>query len=144
MKKKSELRYIQGKFVPKNVNKYKGNPNQIFFRSLWEYHLFRWLDGSSDVEEWGSETVVIPYFNLLDKKIHRYFVDIYAKIRDKDGVIRKYLVEVKPYKETIRPKDVRMVPKYITNMSKWKAAEEFAKKNGMRFILLTEKELYGK
>ncbi|MCX8008232.1 MAG: head completion protein [Patescibacteria group bacterium] len=149
--KNRNFRYIQGKYIPKNVEKYKGNPNAIFFRSFWEYHLFQWLDASSKVVEWGSETVVVPYLSPKTGNIQRYFVDIYAKIIDRDGKVRKYLIELKPYKETIPPKTMKDTPKYrerllnyYVNVAKWKAAAEAAEKNGMKFIVITEKELYGK
>ncbi|MCX8009244.1 MAG: head completion protein [Patescibacteria group bacterium] len=145
------VRYIQGKYIPKNVEKYKGNPNAIFFRSFWEYHLFQWLDGSSKVIEWGSETVVVPYLSPKTGNIQRYFVDIYAKIIDRDGKAQKYLIELKPYKETIPPKNIKDSPKYrerllnyYVNVAKWKAAADAAEKNGMKFIVITEKEIYGK
>lgn len=140
------LKYIQGRYSLNHPEKYRGNPNQVFFRSLWEYHLFQWLDSSQYVLEWGSETVIIPYFNPIDKKYHRYFVDIYAKIKEKDGTIRKYLIEVKPYKETQKPKKAtpQNMFKYIQNMSKWRYADMYAKNNDMKFIVLTERELYGK
>ncbi len=148
---KKNLKFIQGKYIPKNLHKYRGDFNNIYFRSLWEYHLFRWLDASSKVVEWGSETVVIPYLNPFTGRQHRYFVDLYAKILDKDGVVRKYLIEVKPHKETIPPKTLKdsnkysmMMAKYKINLAKWKAAEAVAKENDMKFIILTEKELYGK
>ncbi|MCX8008105.1 MAG: head completion protein [Patescibacteria group bacterium] len=151
MAEKRNFKYLQGKYIPKHPEKYKGNPNAIFFRSFWEYHLFRWLDSSSKVLEWGSETVVVPYKSPKTGRYHRYFVDIYAKIIDKDNVPRKYLIEVKPYKETIPPKTMRDTPKYrqrlmnyYVNLAKWKAAEEEAEKKGMKFVVITEKELYGK
>lgn len=150
--KRNIPKYIQGKFVPTEIHKYKGNPNNIFFRSLWEYHLFQWLDKSKSVIEWGSETVVVPYVSPIDKKLHRYYIDLYAKIIDKDGVVRKYLIEVKPYKETVKPKTLnensakynKSIIRFYQNLAKWQAASEFAEKNGMKFILLTERELYGK
>ena len=29
----------------------------------------------------------------LDNKIHRYFIDFYVQLRDKDGILKSYLVE---------------------------------------------------
>lgn len=138
-------KFIQGRYIPKNIKKYKGDFRNIVFRSLWEYHLFKWLDSSSKVIEWGSETVAIPYQNPYTGAFHRYFVDIYAKIIDRDGNTRKYLIEVKPYNQTIPSKrGNKYNMTYNINMAKWKAAEKVAEKNGMKFIILTEKELYGK
>lgn len=142
----------KGKYIPTNPQKYKGNPNAIIFRSLWELKLFKYLDLSSNVLEWGSEEVIIKYVSPVDGKVHRYFVDCYAKIVDKDGNVRKFLIEVKPKKETLPPKKpkrqtpkyIREVYKYMTNLSKWRQASAYAEKYGMKFIILTEEELFGK
>jgi hypothetical protein len=146
--------YIQGTFRPKNPAKYRGNLNNITFRSSWELRLFNYLDQNSSVLEWNSEEVVIPYFFPLDGKWHRYFVDAYAKFRTRSGEIQKYLIEVKPEKETLNPalkprkrrtKYSRLEEEtYAKNSCKWKAATEAAELNGMKFIILTENELYNK
>jgi hypothetical protein len=31
---------------------------------------------NTDVKEWSSEEVVIPYYYDVDKKYHRYFMDL--------------------------------------------------------------------
>mgnify|MGYP002642368914 FL=1 len=104
----------------------------------------KWCDVTPSVDEWGSEEIVIPYTSPVDGKRHRYFPDFYVKIGNK-----KYLVEVKPLKQTKEPKtQQRMTKRYINevvtwsvNQAKWKAAEEFCKDNNWEFMLITEKEL---
>lgn len=134
-----------GKFVPINKNKYKGDWTKIVFRSTWENAAFKWLDMNPDIKYWNSEEVVIPYICATDRKRHRYFVDLYFEnIKGK-----KYLIEIKPNKETKPPKkSVRRTKKYIReamtyakNMSKWEAAREFALDNGCVFFIWTEIEL---
>ena len=99
--------------------------------------------------EWGSETVVIPYENPLDKKIHRYIVDAVIKLKTPTG-IKKYLVEVKPSKQINKPVEAPGKHKktllyeqltYIQNQAKWQAAKELCKNRGLEFVLLSEKEL---
>ena len=64
----------------------------------------KYCDGNPSILEWGSEEIVIPYRSPLDNRIHRYFVDFYIKVKDVDGNIQKYLIEVKPKKQTREPK----------------------------------------
>ena len=64
----------KGKFVPKNSHKYKGNVNNIIWRSTWERSLMKFLDINPDVIQWSSEETVIPYISPVDNKMHRYFI----------------------------------------------------------------------
>ena len=82
----------KGRFAPKNPQKYKGDITNIVYRSLWELKFMKWCDLNSSVKEWGSEIVVVPYVSPLDKKVHRYFVDFYMKVMDKEGGVQKYLL----------------------------------------------------
>lgn len=135
----------KGKFKPKNPQKYKGDPNNIVYRSLWERNVFRWLDENSSVEFWASEEFYIPYICATDNRPHRYFVDVWYKTTE--GT--QYIVEIKPKKETIPPKNPGRRTKryisesltYIKNQSKWRAAEEFAKDRGWHFVIWTEDTL---
>jgi len=145
-------KYLQGQFIPINPKKYRGNVNNIIYRSSWELKLLRWLDEQTNVLEYGSEEIVIPYISPVDGKPHRYFVDFYVKLRSSNGQIKKYIVEVKPYDQTLPPKKKsRVTPRYIkecqiyaVNQAKWIAAKKFAEYNNIEFVVMTEKELYGK
>lgn len=139
----------KGKYKVKNPAKYRGDYKNVIYRSSWELKLMNWCDSTSAVLEWGSEVAVIPYVSPVDNKIHRYFVDFYMKIKDKNGNIEKYLVEVKPKKftqEPIKPKRVTKqfieeVFTYGVNQAKWKAAREFCEDRRWKFVVLTEDEL---
>lgn len=109
----------------------------------------KYCDHNSAIVEWGSETMIIPYRSPVDNKIHRYFVDFYVKIKDSSGKLTKYLIEIKPEKFT-KPPDIpkrktkrfiQEVFNYGTNQAKWKAANEFCEDRGMKFLVLTEKDL---
>ena len=138
------MRYKQGKYIPRASRKYKGDPRNINYRSSWEYKFMLWCDQTPSVQEWGSEEIIIPYTSPVDGKRHRYYPDFYVKVNGK-----KYIVEVKPTKQTKEPKRQKKVTKrYVTevvtwsvNQAKWKAATEFCKDYGMEFMLITEKEL---
>ena len=137
-------RYLQGKYRLRLPSKYKGDPRNVVFRSSWEYKFMQWCDSRSAVQEWGSEEIAIPYVSPVDGKRHRYFPDFYVKVNGK-----KYIVEVKAFRQTKEPKtQKRMTKSYINevftwgvNQAKWKAATEFCKDYGMEFMLITEKEL---
>lgn len=139
----------KGKFKPKNPTKYKGDVTNIVYRSLWELRFMKWCDLNSSVEEWGSEIVIVPYISPIDKKVHRYFVDFYIKIKNKRGVSEKYLIEIKPERFTKPPqiparktkKFIDEVFQYGVNEAKWKAAFEFCADRNMKFMILTEKDL---
>lgn len=139
----------KGKYRVNNVEKYKGDITNIVYRSLWELRFMKWCDSSKSVIEWGSETVIIPYVSPVDKRIHRYFVDFYIKVKTSSNLIEKYLVEIKPERFTKPPeiperKTKRFIDEvfqYGVNDAKWKAAFEFCKDRNMRFIILTEKDL---
>lgn len=139
----------KGRYSPINLGKYRGDIHDIVYRSSWELKFMKWCDTNSSVLEWGSETAVIPYKSPVDNKVHRYFVDFYIKIKDKNGKITKYLVEIKPEKFTkppVKPKKItkkfiQEVFQYETNQAKWKAADEACEDNGYKFLVLTEKDL---
>jgi len=133
-----------GKYKVKNPDKYIGDHRNIVYRSLWERHCFKWCDNNSEVIGWSSEEVVIPYLYEVDRKYHRYFMDL--KIVYSTG--RTVLVEIKPEKETKPPVGQRRTKKYITegltyvkNMNKWQAAQEYAADRGWHFEIWTEKTL---
>ncbi len=140
---------LKGKFIPKNVNKYRGNYRNIIYRSSWELKFMNYCDSRPNVLEWGSEEIAIPYRSPLDRKIHRYFVDFYVKMVDSNGKVSKYLIEIKPKRQTIAPKPAQRktksylyeVTEYVKNEAKWEAAKEFCLDKGWQFLILTEDEL---
>ncbi len=141
----------KGKFRPLNPSKYKGDPTNIIYRSRWELKLMSDLDKHPDVLEWNSEEVVVPYRSPIDNKIHRYFVDFWVKKKNhSDGKIEVVLIEVKPKVQCSPPKVQTGKPtkRYINevhtwgvNEAKWKAATEYAKDRGWKFLIFTEHEL---
>ena len=127
-----------------------GNPELIICRSGWEKALCIWLDHNKSVTKWVSEEVVVQYLCPTDRKMHRYFLDFFVEIKDKKGDIRKLLIEVKPKSQTVPPKSTKGKRRatlleeqltYIKNDAKWKAAREWAKKNGAEFVIWTEDHL---
>ncbi len=135
----------KGKYKPKHPSKYKGDPTNIIYRSLWERKFMLYCDQTTNVLEWGSEEIALPYRSPIDNKIHRYFPDFYIKIRENTGKIKRYIIEIKPKKQTLKPKVQKRKTKgyiyevyeYARNQAKWKAAEEFCKDRLWEFKFLT-------
>lgn len=140
-------KFHKGKYKPKHPEKYVGDVNNIVYRSSWELSFCRWIDNNPAVKKFNMEGVVIPYVSVVDNKVHRYFVDFILEYEDRKGETRRALVEVKPHKQTQPPVPPKKKSKYYinevltyhVNVSKWKAAIEFCKKNNMDFVVLTEK-----
>jgi hypothetical protein len=146
LKKNSKFR--QGVFSPQYKEKYKGS-FPVLYRSSWELKLMKWADANPNILSWGSESVVIPYPNPLTGRISRYFVDFNITLKDKNNEIKKFLIEVKPYSQTLPPVQKNKKTKsllyqqaeYVKNQAKWKSAFEYCSKRDLNFVILTEKQL---
>tara|TARA_B100001250_G_scaffold286400_1_gene248385 strand:- start:27 stop:521 length:495 start_codon:yes stop_codon:yes gene_type:complete len=138
-----------GFYKPKNPKKYRGNPTRIVYRSLWERKYMMYCDNTPSILEWGSEEIAIPYRSPIDNRSHRYYPDFYIKVREKGGKISKYIVEIKPKKQTKPPygQDKRTkayknaVLTFVKNRAKWDAAEDYCDDRQMKFLILTEDHL---
>lgn len=134
-----------------NMRKYVGNVHNIVYRSSWEKRFFEWCDLNPAVVAWHSEETVIPYVCETDNKMHRYFLDVKLKIQDVNGKVETFLIEIKPYAQTLPPKYpgrqtkryLSEVETFVKNQSKWKAARTYAEQRNMKFMVLTEKDLFG-
>ena len=140
----------QGFFNPKNPIKYRGR-YPIAYRSSWELKMMQILDGRPDVLNWSCESIIVPYYHPFKRRVARYYPDFTATMKNKEGKISRWVLEVKPLKETQPPvhgKRAKQSTKiysevlWTINQEKWKAAEKYCQDNGMKFKLLTEKEIY--
>lgn len=143
-------RYTQGVYKVKNKAKYKGDVNNVIYRSSWELKYMFQLDNDENVLEWSSEEVIIPYVTA-DNKVHRYFTDFKVKRKSGEQIITE-IIEIKPYKETIPPvltegkktkTKIREVLTWDVNQRKWAAARKYCEKMGWRFVIVTEKNIPG-
>lgn len=140
--------YRQGKYNVVNYKKYDGDPTNVIYRSSWERIVLNWLDLSQNVVSFSSEEVVIPYFDETHQKMRRYFVDMKATFRMKDGSLKTYLIEIKPFKETQPPRKTKnqrvlmeALATYQTNQCKWRAAKAYCEERGWHFMIVTEYEI---
>jgi hypothetical protein len=128
-----------------NPEKYVGDVNNIIARSNLERKFFRFFDMSEDITKFSSEEFFIPYYSPVDKKMHRYFVDVMFEVKNE----KKFVAEIKPHSQISMPKKPKKQSRsfvnecltYEVNKAKWTAAEKFCKENNMQFIILTEKNL---
>ena len=130
----------------------------IVYRSSYELAFMRWLDNDTQVIEWSSESFRIPYvdFSSVPPRQRTYFVDNSATYRIKDDktgkwMKKKFLIEVKPYSQTIEPRKTENSARYadgmltfIKNMSKWKMAIQYCADRGWGFKIVTEREIFKK
>mgnify|MGYP001433376129 FL=1 len=139
----------KGKYYPSFPRKYKGDPTNIIYRSLWERKFMVYCDKNQNILEWASEEIAIPYRSPIDNRVHRYFPDFYMKVKETNGRIKNYVIEVKPAKQTKPPKKpkrqtkgyIREAYEYARNQAKWKMAKEFCADRQWEFKVVTEKEL---
>jgi hypothetical protein len=139
----------KGKYYPSFPRKYKGDPTNIVYRSLWERKFMVYCDKNQNILEWASEEIAIPYRSPIDNRVHRYFPDFYMKVKETNGKIKNYVIEVKPAKQTKPPKKpkrqtkgyIREAYEYARNQAKWKMAKEFCADRQWEFKVVTEKEL---
>ena len=139
----------KSKYKPSYPSKYKGDFTNIICRSSWERKFCRWCDLNENILQWGSEEFHIPYISPVDRRVHKYFPDFIIKVRESTGAIKTYVIEVKPYRETLPPVPgkkqkktlIRECKTYAVNQAKWKAAVEFCEDRRITFKVITEKEL---
>ena len=139
----------KGKYKVRCPYKYKGDPTKVIYRSLWELKFMKYCDSNINILEWGSEEMYVWYRSPVDNRPHRYFPDFYIKAKESNGQIKKYIIEVKPKKQTAPPAKPKRQTKgylreafeYAKNQAKWKAANEWCIDRGFEFKVLTEKEL---
>lgn len=138
-------------FYPKNPHKYAGDVTNIKLRSSWEFKFAHYCDDNPSVIQWNSEDIIVPYWSTADEKMRNYHLDFTMVVKDKDGNSKTWMVEIKPYCQTIKPTKTGRKKEqtylnecytYQVNMDKWIHANQYAKDRGWSFLVITENELY--
>lgn len=154
MVRPSYIVWNQGTYNVQNKHKYIGSKVPEY-RSGLELKCMQFFDFNSQVVRWSSEPFSIKYLLESDGKEHNYWIDFYAEIMSKDGSVKKYLIEVKPFKQCLPPNAPKINNKkairrymyendmFTKNQCKWKSARIFARSQGMEFKILTDKEIGG-
>ena len=142
--------YTQGTYEAVNKDKYVGT-RAARYLSGWELEVFRWCDRSPNILKWGSEVVVVPYYNPVKQRKARYLVDVYMKYRNKSGEIKEALIEIKPLSQCKKPSKGRRKKEstyieecltYSVNQAKWEAASKYAAERGWEFRAITENSIF--
>lgn len=133
--------------LDEHMDSYK--EGHVNFKSRLELKAIKYADFNKHIVNWSLEPFAIKYVKPTDGKSHRYYIDLFFEFSTGD----KFLVEIKSKSETIPPKAPRKnttkaqmnfqraLQTYAVNQAKWKAADDFAAYNKMKFIILTEDEL---
>ena len=139
-------RFAQGKFSPKNPDKYIGSRTPTY-RSSWEFAFMKFCDEHPSVQQWASEAVQIPYRHPFTGKYTVYVPDFFIAYGGKDGKQRVELIEVKPENQTVKEKLGRSRANqahYVINQAKWEAARIWCKQKKIFFRVVNEGDIFHK
>ena len=89
-----------------------------------------YCDRSDQVVSWVSEEIEIPYYDSERQKWRTYYPDFLITTQDN----RTILVEIKPKSQW----------GWKNNQDKWKEAKKYCDEQGWKFIVMGQKELYGR
>lgn len=136
-------KWAQGIYEVKNPQKYVGS-GKPKYRSGWEMSFFMFCDNNPAILQWASEAIKIPYRNPLTGKQTIYVPDIFMVYQNKFGQKIAEIVEIKPSKQTVLTEAKSRKDKLAVaiNHAKWQAANAWCKSQGIKFRVVTEKELF--
>lgn len=112
-------------------------------------------DKNDRILKWSSEPFPIFYISPLDNKQHRYYIDFWILLKNKEDKLKKILIEIKPYSQTQIPnikgrktnkKRLQFIKEsetFLINQAKWTSALKFCKDSDsdVDFMIITEKTL---
>lgn len=148
----------RGYYQINDLKKHLKNPSKclsekVSARSGWEISMcVDFLDKHSSVLEWSSEEIIILYqCPVRGMSTHRYFPDVWMKVKESNGNIKEYIVEIKPeieFQQIKQPKRknrayIDRVNTWIVNQTKWEAARNYCKRlreqgKNIEFVVMTE------
>ena len=137
-------KFAQGRFAMKYPDKYVGGKTPLY-RSSWEFAFMRFCDESPSISKWASESIKIPYKHPLNGKFSVYVPDFFIQYKTKKGKNMVELIEVKPDNQTFKEsvgKSRHNQLHLALNQAKWEAANKFAKSKGIKFRVITEKDMF--
>ena len=136
-------KFSQGVYHPRNANKYIG-AGQIIYRSSWENHFCIFCDTNEHVLEWASEPMRIPYKHPITGKNTTYVPDFLIRYRTKSNKIITELIEIKPAGQSALKEGMNQNQRatVAVNHAKWEMARSWCKKQGIRFRVMTELDMF--
>lgn len=136
--------YQQGKFQPKNTEKYVGK-HMPTYRSGWELHFMRMCDNHPSIIAWASESHRIPYVHPITGKKATYVPDFFMVYDDANGKRHAELIEVKPNGQILgNAKSNHDMAHAVINQAKWKYAQQWCKQQGIGFRVITENDIFNR
>lgn len=102
------------------------------------------FDSHPNVISWASESIEINYQDPFTGKWRRYYPDFFVMYMDKDNVKHGEVIEVKPLNQTLAEaaKSRKNRQEQILNTAKWKAAIAWCARQGLKFRIMTEAQIY--
>ena len=136
-------KWSQGWFEPTNPQKYVGK-HRPRYRSGWELAFMRMCDSNDHILQWASEAISIPYRHPLTGRMTIYVPDFFIQYRNRDNSTRAEIIEIKPKKQSViesrmNSRDRAVV---VINLAKWQAANQWCKRAGLAFRVLTEDQIF--
>jgi len=136
-------KFAQGPYIVKNPAKYvgKGIPR---YRSGWELSFMRFLDNNDNVMQWASESIQIPYRNPVTGKQSIYIPDFLVTYRARNNTLIAEVIEIKPKKQSVIESKMSNKDRMIVavNYAKWASAEKWCARNGLKFRVITELDMF--
>ena len=136
-------KFAQGLYTVKNPAKYvgKGVPR---YRSGWELSFMIFLDNNDNVMQWASESIQIPYRNPVTGKQSIYVPDFLITYRTRQNTLIAEVIEIKPKKQSIIESKMNNRDRMVVaiNYAKWDSATKWCNRNGLKFRVITEQDLF--
>ena len=134
--------YQQGNYQPKNTEKYIGK-HIPKYRSGWELQFMRMCDDHPAIQAWASESHRIPYIHPITGQRKTYVPDFFVIYVDANGKRHAELVEIKPSSQIVGNASGQYdQARAVVNQAKWNYAQQWCKQQGIRFRIITEKEIF--
>ena len=136
-------KFAQGPYTVKNTAKYVGN-GVPRYRSGWELAFMRFLDNNDNVMQWASESIQIPYRNPVTGKQSIYVPDFLITYKTRNNTLIAELIEIKPKKQSVIESKMSNRDRMVVaiNYAKWDQATKWCKRNGLKFRVITEDDLW--
>ena len=141
--RRGSQKYSQGFFTPRNPDKYVGK-GKIIYRSSWENAFMNFCDTNVNILEWASEPIRIPYRNPLSGKQTTYVPDFLVRYKDKNGLVRTELIEIKPLDQSVLKEGMNANQRATValNHAKWEMARKWCKQQGILFRVINKEDIF--
>ena len=139
-------KWHQGTYQVINPEKYIGD-KLPYCRSSWEFRFAQFCDENENITRWASESIKIPYQNPYTGKYSNYIPDFLVEYTDANGAKHVELIEIKPSTQTTMEgagKSVNNQQMVVLNAAKWTAAQEWCKRQGIKFRIVNEEHIFHK